>query len=354
MHVACMLSCCPGLPPSGPRQQNSESVREQRRSPRLPLHPVPHSAVAVPVAVSSDGSYVRPHDAVPSQAYRCAGCGADVVLRRGEVRRPHFAHRGGEGCSSESTLHRAAKAELLRVVEEWKSGTGPRPCVSRPCPRFGCDGGVVQDIPDDITHAAAEVRLRGGVVADVVLYRGEKPAAVIEVLATSRVGDEKARRFTSPWVELRAEDVLDRPYWWVAVQDGLQPFTCPSCVKRVEAQNVELRDISGRALRLAELQQFALPPSPPYHYVPHACWRCGSEMLAYLWPGGSDHSPVRPPDPIPETVQHRVTEGAGNYWANCCPRCSAVQGDYYLVRDNVDFARVRELAQASEHGLDRV
>jgi predicted RNA-binding Zn-ribbon protein involved in translation (DUF1610 family) len=296
------------------------------------------------VAVSAGGSLVRPHDAVQDQPYRCPGCGADVVLRRGKVRRPHFAHRGGEGCSSESTLHRAAKAQLLHVVEAWKAGVAPRPCISRSCPRYDCDGGVVQDLPDDITHAAAEVRVAGGLVADVALYRGDKLAALIEVLVTSRVGDEKARRFADPWVELRAEDVLDRPYWWVAVQDGLQPFRCPSCAKRAAVHRLELTEIRSRALRVAERQKLLLPPSPPYQYVPHVCWRCGVEMLAYLWPGGSDHSTRRPPEPVPDTVQHQVTEGGGNYWANCCPSCSTVQGDYYLSRDNVDFARVRDLS----------
>lgn len=320
--------------------------------PGIALGHVSHSRVAVPVAFAVDGSLVRPQDASANQAYRCPGCGADVILRRGERRRPHFAHRGGEGCASESTLHRAAKRELLRVVEEWKSGSGPCPCVSRPCPRYDCDGGVVQDIPADITHAAAEVRLDGSVVADVVLYRGAAPVAVIEVLVTSRVGEEKARRFAIPWVELRADDILDRPYWWVAVQDGLQPFACPACARRGEGHRAELRAIQGRARLLSDRQQVALPPSPPYRYVAHACWRCGTEMVAFHWPGGGDHSPRRPPDPIPETVQHRVTEGAGDYWANCCPRCSAVQGDYYLARDNADFARVRELAEEAYHLID--
>jgi len=188
------------------------------------------------------------------------------------------------------------------------------------------------------------------VVADVVLYRGEVPAAVVEVLATSRVGPEKARRFRVPWMELRAEDVLERPYWWVAVQDGLQPFTCPACDRRAQAGRAELEDIKARAAQIAAQEHLPIPPSPPYQYVPHACWRCAAEMVAYLWPGSGSHNPRRPPDPIPSTVQHRVTEGAGDYWANCCPRCSAVQGDYYLVRDNVDFARVPELAHASEYG----
>ena len=202
----------------------------------------------------------------------------------------------------------------------------------------------MQDVLSDITHAATEVRLEGSVVADVVLYRGDEPAAVIEVLATSRVGREKASRFKIPWVELRAEDILDRPYWWVAVQDGLEPFACPVCADRADAGRAELRVIQERALVIAERQDATVPPSPPYQYVPHACWRCAAEMVAYLWPGGGSHSPRRPPEPIPPTVQHRVTEGDGDYCANCCPRCSAFQGDYYLVRDNTDFAKVRELA----------
>jgi hypothetical protein len=318
------------------------AIRGPTPIPRVASATMSHSAAAVPVALGEDGSLVRPGDAVRGCAYRCPGCGVGVVLRRGERRRPHFAHRGGQGCSSESLLHRAAKRELLRVVAEWKAGTGPRPCISRPCPRFGCEGGVVQDLPDDLTHALDEVRLAGSVVADIVLSRGESPAAVVEVLATSRVGDEKARRFTIPWVELRAADVLDRPYWWTAIQDGLQPFSCPVCARRAEARDSTLREIHARALLVADRQSVTLPPSPPYGYVPHVCWRCGTEMVAYTWPGSGAHGTRRPPDPIPKTVQHLVTEGAGNYWANCCPRCSTVQGDYYLARDNADYTRVRE------------
>lgn len=297
---------------------------------------------AVPRGLNSSGSLVRPEDAVQGEAYRCPGCRASVALRRGEFRRPHFAHRAGEGCSTESSLHRAAKLELLRVVAEWKLGLGPRPCVSRPCPRHDCDGGIVQDVPDDITHAVAEVRVGGGVVADVALYRGDQLAAVVEVLATHRVGLEKAVRLTIPWMELRAQDVLERPYWWVAIQDGMQPFSCPACAARDEARGLTLGSIRARALHVAERLEVALPPSPPYHVVAHTCWRCGVEMVAYEWPGGGTRSLRRPPEPIPATVQYRVTEGAGDYWANCCPHCSAVQGDYYLARDNADFARVRE------------
>lgn len=301
--------------------------------------------VAVPVARTESGLLVRPDDAASGQRYRCPGCGADVVLRSGKLRRPHFAHRRGEGCSTESTLHRAAKQLVVQVIAEWKARQGPRPCVSRPCPVFSCDGGIVQDIPEDVTHAVAEVRLDRGPVADVVLYRGDIPSAAIEILVTHAVDPVKAERIAIPWVELRAVELLERPYWWVAAQDGLEPFVCPSCSARRADASRRLHEIQGRAKRVARRIGARLPPSPPYHYAPHACWRCASEMVVYLWPGGGDHGQRRPPAPIPVTVQHRVTEGAGNYWANCCPRCSAVQGDYHLARDNEPYALVRELSR---------
>lgn len=304
--------------------------------------PDPHSAVAVPVAVDEAGALVRPVDADADGAYRCPGCGSDLVVRKGELRRAHFAHRRGEGCGTESVLHRAGKRRLVQVVEAWLDGTGPRPCISRPCPVWSCDGGVVQDLPADVTAVADEVRLADGTVGDVVLYRDDEPCAVVEVRVTHRVGREKAARLGVPWFEVEAEAVLDRPYWWVAEQDGLAPFTCPACARRAEVRGAAVREVGERAREVAERLGVSLPPSPPYRSVAHRCWRCGADMLAHAWPGGGDHSPRRPPDPVPSTVRHRVTEGGGNYWANCCPSCSAVQGDYYLARDNADYATVRE------------
>lgn len=301
---------------------------------------------AIPVAFTPEGRIVRPEQAEPGRGYRCPGCSAEVVLRQGELRRAHFAHRRGEGCSTESASHRAAKRLVVQVVLEWKGQGGPRPCIARPCPRYGCQGGVVQDVPEDLTHAAEEVRLLDGSVADVVLFRGDQPAAAIEIRATHRVTEEKARRLAIPWVELDALELLERPYWWTAVQDGLQPFRCPACAREEGARADEVAEIRARAIALATRAGTTLPPSPPYHFAPHTCWRCGAEMVAFLWPGSGNHSPRRPPDPIPAQVQRRMTDFWGDYWANCCPSCSALQGDHYLRTQNQDYIRVQASLEA--------
>ncbi|MDZ7778353.1 MAG: competence protein CoiA family protein [Gemmatimonadota bacterium] len=312
-----------------------------------PLHT---SDLAVPVAFAPDGSVVRPADAEPGTSYRCPGCSVEVVLRTGGRRRPHFAHRSGEGCSTESTLHRAAKRRILEVVDAWKHHGGPRPCIARPCPQPDCDGGIVQDLPTDVTHAAEEVRMPDGSVADLVLFRDEQPAAAIEILVTHRVDHAKAERLGMPWIEVRAAEVLERPYWWVAIQDRLRPFVCPKCTERDRTMHRAVVDVRARALVVAERLGVDLPPSPPYGYAPHTCWRCHREMLAFAWPGGGGHSPTRPPDPIPPTVQHRVTEGGGNYWANTCLHCAAVQGDYYLTRDNEAYMTVSTYMERQRGG----
>jgi len=296
---------------------------------------------AVPVARSPGGELVRAEEAEPGLAYACPGCGEAVVLRRGDRRRAHFAHRRAS-CAPDSALHRAAKAKVVEVVKAWRAGEGARPCIARSCARVACDGGIVQDLPEDVTTARSEVRLASGLIGDVVLYRGSEPAVAIEILVTSRVTEERAARFRLPWVELDAREVLERPYWWVAVRDGLRPFSCPTCRLRERERSAEVEAIRDRAEDLAKRAGLEVSASSAYHPVSHTCWKCGSDMVVYVWRGSGRHSPKHPPDPIPATVRHRATEGAGNYWANCCPTCSAVQGDYYLVRSNAEYGIVQE------------
>lgn len=292
---------------------------------------------------------MRPDDAERDVRYRCPGCGEDVVLRRGERTRAHFAHRGGESCRPESVLHRAGKREVLRVIREWKETGGPRPCIARLCPRYGCEGGITQDVPDDITHADEEVKLADGSVADVVLFRRSDPAAAVEIRVTHGVGHVKARRMDVPWVELLAEDLLERPYWWVPVQDGLKPFRCPICARRQAESRRALAAVWARAEAAARASGQHLPPSPPYHYAPHECWRCGVRMAVLLWPGSGGVGDSSPPEPIPPTLQRAATGGLGGvYWANCCPKCSAVQGDYHLREGNEDYRAVLEYLEEVE------
>ena len=103
----------------------------------------------------------------------------------------------------------------------------------------------------------------------------------------------------------------------------------------------ELRQIRERAEALA--RRVGLEVATGDDYQPHRCWRCSAEMIVYAWPGGGWHDTAQPPVPVPSSVMRRWTEGAGDYWANCCPRCSAVQGDHFLGTGNATYAWVRRV-----------
>lgn len=69
--------------------------------------------IQYPVALDSRGRLRWAHERDKGERYSCPGCGAPMILKAGEVRRPHFAHRGeNPACGGETALHRIARRIL--------------------------------------------------------------------------------------------------------------------------------------------------------------------------------------------------------------------------------------------------
>lgn len=74
-----------------------------------------------------------------------------------------------------------------------------------------------------------------------------------------------------------------------------------------------------------------LPVESKYEYALHICYKCEKQMIVFDWSNSEMWSKEEPPEPIPKTVQKRYTQTIGeSYWANVCPFCNSVQGDWYL------------------------
>ena len=132
--------------------------------------------LAVPVAQTPRGELRPPGEVTPADGpFSCLDCAGAVVLKRGEVKRAHFAHKSETLCvtlsTGESTQHRAAKRILATNLHRWTFvSTCPR-CRATSQVRMppGCsaheemsfasyrlDVGVV-NCEDNVTHAI-EVR----------------------------------------------------------------------------------------------------------------------------------------------------------------------------------------------------
>jgi ssDNA-binding Zn-finger/Zn-ribbon topoisomerase 1 len=265
----------------------------------------------IPLALNAAGDLVRAAGGEKGNEYSCPQCLVTIVLRKGEVRRPHFAHVVGTPCSPESVAHKTAKMLIAQVVRSWRAG-GPAPAVIRRCPR--CHGPHCQRIPERVHRAVVESPLDTCVVPDVTLLGPDGRAlAVIEILATHAVDESKKPKLTVPWIELSSDHVLDDPLVWVPVQDHLKALRqCAACNARDAALGARY-DANG------------------YLAKPYVCYKCGASMSVYTWRGKSLWDDEHPPSPIPPTIQYRYSRTAGGkYWVNVCPSCRAIQGDWHL------------------------
>jgi ssDNA-binding Zn-finger/Zn-ribbon topoisomerase 1 len=68
-----------------------------------------------------------------------------------------------------------------------------------------------------------------------------------------------------------------------------------------------------------------------YEYTLHTCYKCDKQMIVFDWSNSELWGKEVPPEPVPKTVQLRYTKTIDeSYWANVCPFCDSVQGDWYL------------------------
>jgi hypothetical protein len=143
----------------------------------------------IPYGIAHEGNVVRRHGATREQRYLCSHCEEPLILRAGDLRAKHFAHRGEMPCSLELVLHAVAKRLLVRTVQTWKSGKGPTPRIERECAR--CLRPHWQPLPDKVLDAALEHRLPSGRIVDVALLGENEAVATLKVYVPHLVQQEE-------------------------------------------------------------------------------------------------------------------------------------------------------------------
>lgn len=347
-------------------------------------------ALTVPYAYNSEKRLVHAGEANQQDDHWCPACNNRVILRRGAIRTPHFAHAAQGGCRSQETLtHSIAKLLIQQVVTDWVSGQGNVPVIAYQCQ--GCQKGKIFDAPPpDTTTDALLERPLDGFRGDVVLYADDTPILNIEVYVTHAVDEVKAQMLPIPWIEVDGTAILEDPYTWrvraTSQETGLR---CAACQMHQSEQKVERKvewrtkqkrglmyqpdlrrnrtqstqisadrqpsaqsDADGsttgqterlqnrhifwqalcRVAKATGLKSSQLPRSY-YRYTVGRCWSCNREILLYTWPGHTLY-PTQPPEqkPIPPTLCERRQKGQ-IIWVNRCHYCNKTQDDYYLYDD---------------------
>lgn len=278
----------------------------------------------VPLALNENGQIVKPQDAHKGQNYICPGCGDKLTLRRGAVKKVHFAHRASEVCNNETIIHNLAKRQIAQIINDYASGIGESPVIERKCE--ACYQVKEQKLPSRQISAQLERKLLSGYIADVaVLGENNEFVAAIEVKVTHAVSEGKHWQMGLPYIEVEGEAILNNPYLWKPIRDKFKPIKCNNCMNLLDSYK-------ERARLIAKKSGVAFP-TEYYRTAYIECWKCKKEILIFAWPRQRENmEPVR--QPRPRSIQYRYSKMAGQkYWMNTCPYCNMSQGDFFIFSE---------------------
>lgn len=276
----------------------------------------------VSVALNNQNRLCTPQQAIKGQDYICPSCQERVILRQGKIKTAHFAHKVSEVCNQETILHKAAKHLIVQTISDWKSGKGDIPILQKVCDV--CGDTIKQPLPDKVQSAVLEHSIDEGFIVDVALMVKGAPAAAVEIRVSHAVDENKAQSMSIPFIELDAHRVIESPNIFLPIRDTFN-WRCHKC------ENAE-KDFIARVNKISKQTRVPLPTGKYYRYGPSKCYKCKREIIIFAWPKNSEWDRSQPKvKPIPKTVQLRFGHTIGNkYWANTCPYCKAIQGDFFL------------------------
>ena len=191
----------------------------------------------IPYAYTSNKLPMSPEVAEKGQNFLCPICDNEVVLKRGKVRRPHFAHKPDTGCSGEGVRHRVAKQMIYLMYLRTVRTVTTSVTIFRRCPN--CSQGVLFSQTPQYDDVAREVNV-GRYRVDVALLRDGIPVSGIEIRDTHPVDQSKWDAFKElrfPCIEVAAKDVI---YMWeYDLKSWRQPFPKLSFPMRLDLKAIK-------------------------------------------------------------------------------------------------------------------
>ncbi|MBA7685615.1 hypothetical protein ES703_94040 [subsurface metagenome] len=163
--------------------------------------------IQYPYALDKGGSIVKAVDAPRSEIYSCIACKERMVLRRGEIKRPHFAHyTENPNCTPETVLHKMAKDNIREGIETALS-CGLKYPFTWHCPV--CDQEHKGDLARNTREVKTEVSL-DGVRPDILVSSTKgKSLVAIEVVVTHSPEQEAIEAYK----QLKLPVLLVEPGW---------------------------------------------------------------------------------------------------------------------------------------------
>jgi hypothetical protein len=197
--------------------------------------------------------YKTPYEAEKGIAYVCPDCEKDLILKKGEILRHHFAHKSSETpCTyydrpSESQMHKEAKHLIASRINN-----GDPLTIIRKCRNRGCDFKELHQITNaKAVEEYAFMHNDSHKKADIGIVVDDKLNYVIEVYYTHKTSAEDR---PEPWCEADATETVRQPQNITSRKEFIincirNSYECNSCITQREIKEAAERE---RKIREAE------------------------------------------------------------------------------------------------------
>ena len=165
-------------------------------------------------AIQTDNNeYVLPYNAEKNKNYKCIGCQQKLILKKGKIRKCHFAHYSETNCfyfehPNESDLHKEAKHKLASWLKQQKKID-----IFMECCQTKYDGNKCRYEADEPTieyeeNDKVEIEYRdinNKYIADIAVINNNKVKYIFEIKNThSTITDVRPE----PWFEIEALAII--------------------------------------------------------------------------------------------------------------------------------------------------
>jgi len=140
-------------------------------------------------ALDSKKNYIHINEASKDERYFCIDCLNPLIVRKGDIRDHHFAHKNESWCSQETVLHKMAKEEIKKMKY--------------------FSGGIFKD--EKIKNITTEEQL-DSIRPDATIYLENGGLIFVEFLVTHPIGinkKEKIKKLKIPTVEINLNKLID-------------------------------------------------------------------------------------------------------------------------------------------------
>lgn len=173
-------------------------------------------------AINELDEYIPPNNASKNSLYKCPNCKTDVILKKGEIKKIHYAHKQAGNCSyydkpTESDVHRCAKEYFAQLIDSNKKLNIFRKCYS-------CDKKILNhdfeyfenckcrieynfyycSICNDLTNCVHENKKR----CDIAYVDSDNNIRAIFEIYQNHLTKENNR--PEPWYEFNAMDIINK------------------------------------------------------------------------------------------------------------------------------------------------